>query len=181
MGHDELFLYTMNDIRERIERGREYDFIRACGLIRHLILDGDSLYNTLNVTLKIDLQFRVAIHDTHLMGKPIEWRNPHTLSHRPHEFLSIGKFKNWKVVMIEGYDYNIEDLVFIASHKKGGVHSGKPNEKQVALFEFEKQGLQGKYRLDLETLKSICKIVVEALEPLEKIIKGRNPVDGFQQ
>jgi hypothetical protein len=179
MNHDELFLHTMNDLRERIKKGKEYDLIRACGLIRHLILDPDSLYNLLNETLKIDVQFKVAIHDTHLEGKPIEWRNPRSTIHNPHEFLSIAKFKNWKVVMIEAYNYNIEELIRIASHKKGGVHSGRPEKKHLALFEFEKQGLQGKYRLDLEALNSICKIVVEALEPLEKVIKERTPADGL--
>jgi hypothetical protein len=43
MTDEELFLYILDDLREKIASGTEYNYIRACGLLRHLLIDNPCL------------------------------------------------------------------------------------------------------------------------------------------
>jgi hypothetical protein len=84
---DELFLATMQDLKEKISSTskRDYNLIKAAGLLRQLLLDGaDSLFFKVNRQYRIPITFTVdgkvaSIPKEKLVGIHMLWRpmTPH--------------------------------------------------------------------------------------------------------
>lgn len=66
MGPDELFLYTMRDLRRRVEAPTdEYDLLMAAGLLRKLLLDDQPLVHQVNRRLRLKFAFEIATNDAY--------------------------------------------------------------------------------------------------------------------
>jgi hypothetical protein len=183
MTNEDLYRFTLIDLEQKIEKATEYDLIRACGLLRHLILDGGSLVHIVNRPYKLKLRFIVS-DQTEIPPFPHNrlWINPMATDNSKTVELSLDEFLNRKVLITEGETFFVKDIITTAAHVRGGVHSGTSNSKIDMLMNFEKTVLT-RYRIDLMAIKSICRIVLTGLTPLAVLLQekdGRTPTGGLE-
>ncbi len=179
MTPERLFVLTIEDLKEKVDKKDDYSLLRACGLLRHLFIDGRGLFNSVNKIYKASIKFEVAIHEREwAKDSPLQWKNPKPGAGVKTEFLNVTDFLNWPSVFIRPHTYTIRDIIKIASNIKGGIHHGPPDSKELLLINFEKSQLT-RYRLDILAMKSICILTIKALEPLIALIKERTPTGGL--
>ena len=63
MDRDELFVRTLADLRRRLERGRqdEYEAMGIAGLLRKLLIDGQSLVDQVNRDRRLKITYRTTL------------------------------------------------------------------------------------------------------------------------
>src|SRR6516225_2666286 len=88
---DELFLFTLEDLEQRVELGRgEYDALMAAWLLRKLVLDQHPLIHEANRSRRLKLRFRMY---DNLPDEGVEgWGPGDALYPRP-------EWGNWKPVV----------------------------------------------------------------------------------
>jgi hypothetical protein len=57
--HEKLLLNTLDDLKGRVDKGDNYNLIRAAGLIRQLLIDENPLIDLVNKNYKLKILFRV--------------------------------------------------------------------------------------------------------------------------
>jgi hypothetical protein len=180
---EELFLRTVEDLRDRVQEGDEYALIRATALLRQLILDGANLVDQVNRAHKLKIRYTVC-------GKKF---SEHILARKPALFSSLGgihvsglfahqreectreQFLKTIVLSVGGHTFTIQDLIDHAAHVAGGVHAGSArNDRERVLSEF--RGLiirepTQQLTPQIVELRGISLIVLDAIEPLrQKVI-----------
>src|SRR5688572_26126521 len=125
MTREQLFLKSLDDIRIKMNGGN-YELVKACGLLRHLLLDTPTLYDLVNKK-RIKPYFEVPESDIDkfiLDSKhwPVQYINISN-SKTSKVKLNRSDFLKYKVLSIRETIYSIKDLIHWAAHIMGGVHS----------------------------------------------------------
>jgi hypothetical protein len=173
-----MFIGTLNDIRNKL-LGNEYDLLRACGLLRHLLLDQPNLVYLANQKFDLKFTYHVCDYITKPPFKPLI----HFISLEPNTRITYqvkeNKLKHIPVLTFNEQDYTVIDVINSAAHKMGGVHSypaKKDAEKNLMLLDEVLKKLPIQYLPVFYTcIASICEVVLKGLEPLEKAIKEHTP------
>ncbi len=173
LNHEELFVATIRDLRNKIRIGKEYELIRACGLCRHLLMDRPSaLYDDANRKYKLKLKFEIADFSNHPSSKirtDIGLKTSEPVASLPRKSVSLDEFLATVVLNISEIDYSVKDILRAASHYYGGIHSGGPKEYQH-LLDVLNAWADSKEKLTLMAIRGICKVILKAMEPLELTI-----------
>ena len=180
--HEELFLETVADLRNKINVGKKYELIRACGLCRHLIIDPVPLVHIVNRTLKIPLIFHVADFSNHSASKirmQVGWTTiDPSSSIVPTKEVALDPFLSIKLLNYHNLDFTVKEIIRAASHFYGGIHSLKPEKKQAYLVDLDKAAHSDE-KLSLMAIRATCKVVAKAMEPIEAAILGHTHAGGF--
>jgi len=179
ISHEELFLKTVQDLRTKIRTNKPYNLIRACGLCRHLLLDEHPLVHQVNKKYKSQITFYIADYaNTPISndykgggGRTIEPLVDTTKIAKLDEFLKTKVLHYWK------YEFTVREIIIAASHYFGGVHSGKPDLKQTYLDKFNRYS-KAEHTTTIWMIRSICKVVLKSMKPLETLIKQNISTGG---
>lgn len=176
MTRDELFLETIEDLRDKTSSGRPYDVLRSAGLLRQLLLDKPTLLSIVSkgrigkVFFKVKNPGPIPGADTWFLADGLDpTTSPPigvTYTLNLDEFLKV-------IVIHDGkHSLTIKDVVRYASHILGGVHAGTPDEESdVVLDAMDKEWQLGSRDVPIYTLAAIIRVVLKAIEPLEAQIR----------
>ena len=177
---EQLFIRTIEDLEKRIIDNDPYEILGASALIRKLFLDDNPLVNQVNRKYKIKLQFDVCPPTPDPLGfpKPVVFSiqdglDPETsMPGKTISKLNRDQFFKVIVLIINGKEYNIKDIILFEAHIMGGVHAGTPkSEKEKILEKLNNQLSIGGYASSLRQLQAIGRIILRALNPLIKSMK----------
>jgi|GEM_PF-5319460 len=152
--YEESFMYSLNDLREKISSNNRYQLIKAAGILR--LLFTDQLIHKANRKHKVKFQFYLTLK---------EYRNIGTSPLKIKDFLAT----EWTAY--REHTYSIKEIIDISAHLMGGVHLQEPKEqKEVDMIEiFEHRPIT--YDTIKSSLIGISKLTIEALKELEDKIK----------
>jgi bacterioferritin-associated ferredoxin len=178
---DQLFLCTLDDIRQRQAVGRLYDCVRCGELLRQLLMDGEkSLVDLVNRPHKLKIVYEIADHGDGF--KPNSQR----------QWINISKSDDWKTKNVnreafikapiccwDGHIYNVGDLIDYYSHFLGGIHAGVPKDEKEILFIQISHSFPFIKDWPSYSFHNVVSITLKALEPLENVIKGHASTGGL--
>src|SRR5687768_5137822 len=134
LSHEELFLLTIEDLRTKINKGTPYDLVRACGLCRHLLIDGYPLYFRLTRFYRaVPLFFEVADYSNHPISKirmTVGWTTIVPNDEVPTKKVEKDEFLSIVLLTFHNLEYTVLDIIRAASHFYGGIHSFKPENNK---------------------------------------------------
>lgn len=180
---EQFFLETISDLILKSQNPTPYNMIRASGLLRQLLLDSNSLLNTINKNYKEKIVFTVTDWDAmfvELGGLPLgvdrEKMSYWSTGFYPDEKtksvdLSLDQFLQLTWARIMGQSLTIKNLIRAYSHKYGGVHIGSE------LTESEDMIINAKfYILNMSSsdaaMYNAIRVILDAISPLSlRIIK----------
>ncbi len=181
MTHAELFVQTIDDIKEKQKKGGEYNMVRACGLLRHLLLDKSPLLILANKKYQLKIRFIVDDDpDTDFSGN---WKGIYQKDidyvFVKSKLVTITEFINLICFQIGNHYYTVSEIINIGSHREGGIHSQiVEDEKEAKIIALDKT-LKRKTHLFIKSVNSICNVFINSTLPLYNLIKGLAPTDGF--
>lgn len=165
--HDEyLFVEVTKELESRLINGKKYDYIKACAIIRQLLIDGS---NSIAVRVAKKYGFRLEFNVT--IGGVNQMLNLDA-------FLGSQSF-NTRTNGLGVNNLTIRQVVLTYSNVLGGVHMGKPlpkNPEQVELLNTDQIIKVNEREASIETVKVISVIVLNALYPLVDLIVANNKV-----
>lgn len=187
--HPELLLvFTLRDVRERLDRRHPYQLIRIGGLLRHLLLDGQPLLVQANRETKLKIEFRtmnlgarggsvaadgsVPVWDTVVAPTLADIDAPHVDAVPLVTFLATPLFGT------KSGEFTVRDAIRQAAHIQGGVHSGTPRS------DAEKIQMQASHADSMtmpvwsQGLIQVALIVLRALDPLAKQLEEKWGIPG---
>lgn len=172
-----FFLETMKDLEERLKAGNEYATIRAAGLIRQLLLDKVPLIDAANRETKIKVHFRVPEQPPQSVDRPILAWMPLKVSEKM-ESVSRDQFLSRVVLMFQGHDFTVKDVIRAVANLRGGVHIDNPRNIQEASITalnsfFTIVGSGGSV---VSTIKGIGVVVLDGTVGLVEAIKKRTTI-----
>lgn len=167
LNREELFLYTVRDLRTKIRTNSTYSLIRACGLCRQLLLDSPSLVDQVNKPYKLSLKFHIKDHRNAPLS--INYKGAGSRTILPignSKFVGLNEFLATRVLHSGKNEFTVKEIINTACHYYGGIHAGKPDTKQSSLI-----WLNSFYDTQTNTsfwlLGVICKVILKSLKPLE--------------
>lgn len=177
MNSEELFRRTFADLKIKVASNDEYELLRAAGLIRQLIIDGDvSLANTVKKPYGIKLRFRYVDATQGYSGailalNPMTWTiqdgiDPETMLTNGHVTEgSLDDFLSAPVLVKEGSHFSVKDNVTYVANVMGGVHAGKaktPEHESMTKIAYRFDDIPSA----VNQIKSIGRVVVSGLSPI---------------
>lgn len=177
MYHKVLFIRTIDDLHRSINSNDEYEVLRASALIRQLFLDGDkSLVDRISRNYRHKLEFEVVEHTPpNIPGLNFNiWAVVDGIDPRatPPHFLRVKKkrdgFFSMIVAIVDGHEYSVREIVKFVANVMGGVHSGSlRDEKETNLEQLKELRFFSNISIALLFIKSIGRIILESLKPLQ--------------
>lgn len=185
MDKGELLVATVEWLHERAwsEPPDEYHLVLASGRLRMLLLDSAPLVHQVNRDHKLKITFEVGDHHPPPppMPTPLFWSTPDALN--PNHFstghnipirsLSLDQFLSLRVMVFDGLDVNVKELVKHTANVAGGVHAGSsegPTESK--LDDLAAAMLIQGFPLGIRCLRGIVRVVVDSLRPLCEAVTG---------
>lgn len=134
MNSSDLFVEVYLDLERLVLQADEYSMLRASGLMRQLLLDGDRLVHIVNRKHKINISFPVC---GRAFGQHVLKNSPSTYMrlngiHRSgsmsqhEELISLDKFLSEPLLKFHDDLYSVKDVISHAANTLGGVHLGSP-------------------------------------------------------
>lgn len=180
----ELFLFTMADLRKRIEHPQdEYDLLMAAGLLRKLLLDEQPLVHQVNRELRVKLTFCVATNDAYeavvFEDNPLIYvvndgiYPPSALPSAVVKEMKLDVFLARRAAFVQGHDVTVKDLIFQLAHVEGAIHAGTPKgDKEKVLAGASDSIRIGGAGMVASTMRGIGRVVLEALSPIEAALRS---------
>ncbi len=183
---DNLFIYTLRDIRTRIDQHDEYEILLIAGLLRKLFFDGTPLVDQVNKAYRTKLSFETTIAKPPSNPAPIFWSlqdglSPETQSAgRPTHTLSRDQFFQTVVTVAQGRSHTVKDVVLYAAHVVGAVHAGSAKTDGEKMLQSADSTISaGGFAPSVRQLKAIGRVALKGLEPLEQaVMAARCPPDA---
>jgi hypothetical protein len=181
---DELFLRTIESLKNRSKTSDEFELMMAAGLLRKLLLDANPLVDQVNRSRRLKLRFRIAMRGPGPLGQPSTptlWALPSGLdptSLDPGTSTAVQEvdksvFLRRPVSLYKGEVATVHDLIDYFAHVRGAVHYGSPSTaKERALHELETYNWTDGLPIILEVLRSVIRVVVNAMDPLTQAVKN---------
>jgi hypothetical protein len=179
ISHEQLFLATVQDLRTKIRTNKEYHLIRACGLCRHLLLDGHPLLNQVNKRHKLSITFHIKDYTNTPISHDYKGSGGRTiLPIGESKKVTVNEFLQTKIHYYGKNEFTVKEFIRAAAHYYGGVHSGKPEPKEEFLSRLNKF-YNKETNISFWHMNAICKVVLKAMIPLERHIKENISAGGF--
>jgi hypothetical protein len=181
LSDEDLFLFTVADLKARLTNPDIYNSIRVCGLLRQLLLDKTTLLSLANRAYKQKVVFEVSksMHPPTIPSLFMSFIIPDKDDAKA---VSLSSFLSLKVIFINFDNYTIAEVIQVVAHTLGGIHSYSKDEKQKKLKVLD----QALHLLPVGSKPNLCylikeigTVVVKALQPLESLISGRTTTGGF--
>lgn len=180
---ERLFLRTLSDLEQRASATDEYEVLLAAGLLRKLLLDEHPLVDQVNRTHRIRLRFSIngpTRYEEMVLGmKPMYWSledaiDPH-LNHPPGltapQLATRNQLLARRVMVLQGEQVTVRDLIDQLAHIEGAVHSAAPREpREVLLTQAARQLFVGGMPAGVRQIQSIARVVLRGLEPLRNAV-----------
>lgn len=172
----QLFVKTLDDIEKRLTSRDEYEILLIAGLLRKLLLDGDSLINQVITTEKLKIEFVVNDKSAPTTPPiPVFWSiedgiDPETSPPFLINPIKVNKENLLKrpVIQCDGKIVTVKDLIRHMAHVEGAVHPGLPKTDEEKILKELGQTLGiGGLPAGIRLLKAIARIVLKGLEPLK--------------
>lgn len=177
MNIDQLFLETLLDLKSKTESTKPYDNFMAAPLLRKLLIDSNSLLNRVNRNRHIKITFVCADYIVPNMDGVALWAilDGFEPDNNPPSFnsVSLNRDKLLKQVLMvyEGNNLTVYDVIKYICNVAGAVHSEDPEEeKEQILARIDDQFQFGGNGALVESLKSLSRVVLAALQPLVSAI-----------
>jgi len=177
MTDQELYLGTIEDLEARLAKSTEYDIIRAAALLRHLLIDGPPLVHLANRGPRLRLVFReFQVPDlSHLGHWGIPWNSGDNVDFPSNNLVDLDRLLASKCLFVKGHHFSVIELIKLWAYVRGGVHSGKPDEREQAIQIADETTLS----VDADTvlsvsaysMRQIIAVAIEGLRPLTAAIK----------
>src|SRR5258705_9475470 len=137
ISHEEFFLHTVEDLRNRIKENSAYSIIRACGLCRQLVEEKNWLLKKANQRTQIKLSFLILDNDRDLfkIPMPIIWITVDPILKKTTE-VDRDEFLDTYVLRLKKHTYQVRDIIKVAANKMGGVHSDDLHHKDKKSMAF---------------------------------------------
>jgi|GEM_PF-2525998 len=183
MTHAELFIKTIDDLRERQIKGDEYNMLRACGLLRHLLTDALPLVQIIERSMRKKLLFTVSsFDDIKISGQRTKAYTciiDIDYTYVDHKTLDLDAFRKHICFIVREHDYSVSNIIKAGANIKGGVHTGRPeNEKERIIVSIDDIPRRQNKELFLHTINAICNVVYNSsMEFYCKIAGTSLPVD----
>jgi hypothetical protein len=144
MDTEALFVATLDWLHRASTRDPldAYEMVLTSGRLRLLLLDGAPLVHTVNRERRLKLAFDVGDHSPPPapLPQPLFWAvpdglNPNhmTTTHNvPMLSLSLDEFLARRILVYEGVDVKVKELIRHAAHVSGGVHAGEPEDGMIS-------------------------------------------------
>lgn len=174
-----LFCRTYDDLSSRITSQDPYEVLRASALIRKLFIDDNPLVDQVNRLHKIKLSFEIGEIDTPyhrevMKDKPLFWSlqdglDPSTkLVTGGTATLNRDKFFSTVVLIANGKEYTIRELIKFEANVMGGVHAGQVKTDQEKALASIAGLYMGNARATLRQLLAVSRVILTALSPLRQ-------------
>jgi hypothetical protein len=183
MDTDALFVATLDWLHRASSRDPldAYEMVLTSGRLRLLLLDGAPLVHTVNRERRLKLVFDVGDHSPPPppLPQPLFWAvpdglNPNHMStthNVPMLSLSLDEFLARRILVYEGVDVTVKELIRHAAHVSGGVHAGEPeNDTERKLDELAEAMLAQGMPMGVRCLRGVVWVVLDALAPLHAAI-----------
>lgn len=181
MDRDQLFIYTLKELRQRTADGAsEYDLLMSAVPLRKLLADGRSLIQEVNRTRGERVRFLVADHQAYvdmiLEDGAVFWAALDGISPRlgPTRKTREVDTKGWletRVMRVGADDVSVRDVVSQVANIEGAVHIGEArNEKQRLLKAINEQMKFASADSLARTLVGISAVTLDGMVPLLKRI-----------
>lgn len=176
-----LFLRTLEDIERRLTQEDPYEILLIAGLIRKLFLDDHPLIDQINKKYKIKLLFDIGIPkkipNDFIESNFWSWQDgvdPNSgLATIHRHTVNRDQFFKVIVMLIEGHQYSIKEIILFEANVMGGVHAGSPKcDKECILKEFGPVLTIGGLTSHLRQLKSIARVILKTITPLKTAVKA---------
>lgn len=191
---DDLFLRVLDDLRVKTTPPYdEYELLRAAGLLRLLLIDGNRLVAVVNRDRRLKHRFLVrrpigvtATTNQWLAIGPVLARDPRYPT-QPTEFVNLDQLLKREAMQVskdgDHWRFTVHDIIGFACHVLGGVHYGAPegdaDHRLMEVIEYdpptEESGYARSRTLDFvrSTLLQVSTVVIEGLQPVVEAIRGR--------
>ncbi|HEV8270418.1 MAG TPA: hypothetical protein VGQ04_03875 [Chitinophagaceae bacterium] len=182
LSHEEFFLHTVEDLRNKVKEYSPYSILRACGICRQLVVDKNWLLREVNKITGTKISFLILDYDRNVfnINLNLSWITVDPFFGKSKE-VDRKEFLETTILGLKKHKYNVEDIIKVASNKMGGVHSDNlhsKDKKHIAFYDFDKAA-ELDHSATMTALKAICKVVLNTSEKLEAIIKERTPAGGI--
>lgn len=179
ISHEQLFINTVQDLRSKIRVNKEYHIIRACGLCRHLLLDGHPLLHQVNKKYKLPITFHIKDYTNTPISNDYKGSGGRTiLPLGESKKVLLDEFLQTKIHYYGKNEFTVREFILTAAHFYGGVHSGKPDTKQEFLSRLNKF-YHKETNISFWHMNAICKVVLKSMRPLEIHINKNISAGGF--
>ena len=179
MTHQEhIFINTLDDIREKLNRGDRYSIIRASGLLRQLLIDDSPLVHQVNRNYGISISLETIDFKLKPPIKPFFHLQNIDASAFPDArkvTSNLSQFLEAECLLYNQHEYTVKDIIKACANIMGGVHSGVPKTiKEQSLLQIDNVMSFGGLAPSLAALRGIVNVVLVALAPLESAIKEQD-------
>jgi hypothetical protein len=180
--HEQLYLKTIDELKNRINSQDPFDILSASANIRELFLKNHPLVDLASEQYKSNFTFDVClpVPDPPGLHKPAEFSIQEELDPdmskpgRPTSQLARDQFLDIVLININGRKNIIRDVVLSCVTIMGGIHSGSAQrEKEKVLKAVNDQTPIGGYASSLRQLQAIGRVILKALTPLTLHIQNK--------
>ena len=200
--NDELFLYTLEDMRRCLSSKSLFDQLFLAVHLRKLLLDSPTLVSAVN-RWQLKIRFEV-VRDPFLEVDYEKINEPYASTalsmsrHTPHLYpkrrtkkkavsLALDAFLTVRTTRLGGFNYTVKDTILVCANKHGAVHfdapPGKPGLRRRPILGPRERRFDSTDRLsimrslsytklDVSVLVQIAKVTLKALKPLERNVRG---------
>jgi len=178
---EQLFLKTLADLEATAANPEWYDLIKASGLLRLLLLEGDALVHQVNRNYGLKLEF--SFHALPKVGQEnvlAAWtrvsKSANPNDKRETQTGSLDDFLTAGCLGLRGRILTVRDVIRANAHLKGGVHVGRLREKDVGeagVLVMDRMLNVGGAEASLAVLRDIIQVTLEAVKPLAEVVRER--------
>lgn len=182
----EVFLQKLTSLRRCLERREIGDTLEFSALLRFLLLEGNVA--KVNREIRQRIAYRLGPEDSgFVFDFRLKVNGEDILSHAKHpglnldlppEMGSLNRLLQHPLLRVLDQHYTIHEVVSIVANKLGGVHldeSSITDDRKVMFLNDLKRTWTGDVDALYDSLRTIAVITLEALIPLETVIRGREP------
>jgi hypothetical protein len=149
-------------------------------LCRHLLLDEYPLVHQVNKKYRLAITFNIADYESTPLSRDHKGYGGRTIEPlvEKTKTAKIDDFLKTKVLFYGNHEFTVREMLMAASHYFGGIHSGKPDLKHKYLSMLERFS-KAENKTSLWMIRSICKVILKSMKPLETKIKKNIATGGF--
>lgn len=188
MEPDRVFVRKLDDLRTRTDQSNlaaaadaDYDILMAAPLLRELLLGDPPLIHTVNRTRRLKIRFEVVsrspYEDAVLADRPVFYARANAFYPKAKlptdvvRAVSLDEFLREMVIVSQGSVITVRDLIDYIANAAGAVHFGDPRkDKRPILAALDQQLKLGGVETTLRCLLGVAWVVLDALDPLTKMV-----------
>ena len=180
MNRETVFFEKYNELKNAFNSGSYNWHRRTSGILRFLFIDNHAnlvskekktpIFFNVDPTFDLSTPNSEKVDGSKLSYVPTELVGLNTIK-APTKRISLGKFKNLKILKIEEKLFSVEELIKLFANRYGGVHLDV-DEASSKLYQRNKNAFDN-------ALRSICYYTIDAMEELASLCSTFPPYEYF--